>query len=318
MLTISKCSVGVNIGSVSVNIVSVSENSKVKTFKQPHLGKPQEVLDQIIEKNFSNKDCYYNVSGSFGDISEIVAVERAINSYEEKYDVVLSLGGEAFVLYVLSKEGHILNVLSHDKCAAGSGEFFIQQIDRLDVTLPEAIKLAKKGERMELASRCSVHCKSDVTHKLNRGEASMEDILASVLGSMANKVVGLIYQSRADVKRLLLIGGVSLNDAFVQILREQIDNIEVDIKPESSVFEAFGTALLVQENPEFAQVNLKTSKSFTTFPSLQDFSSQVTIIEPVANKTDFDKNATYLLGVDVGSTTTKAVLMDSEDKSVLA
>ena len=318
MLTISKCSVGVNIGSVSVNIVSVSENSKVKTFKQPHLGKPQEVLDQIIEKNFSNKDCYYNVSGSFGDISEIVAVERAINSYEEKYDVVLSLGGEAFVLYVLSKEGHILNVLSHDKCAAGSGEFFIQQIDRLDVTLPEAIKLAKKGERMELASRCSVHCKSDVTHKLNRGEASMEDILASVLGSMANKVVGLIYQSRADVKRLLLIGGVSLNDAFVQILREQIDNIEVDIKPESSVFEAFGTALLVQENPEFAQVNLKTSKSFTTFPSLQDFSSQVTIIEPVANKTDFDKNATYLLGVDVGSTTTKAVLMDSKDKAVLA
>jgi predicted CoA-substrate-specific enzyme activase len=318
VLAISKCSVGVNIGSVSVNVVSVDNNSKVKTIKEPHLGKPQEVLDQIIKKNFSNNECYYNVSGSFGEISEIVAVEKAINSYEEKFDVILSLGGEAFVLYVLSEEGHILNVLSHDKCAAGSGEFFVQQIDRLAVTLPEAIELAKDGKRMELASRCSVHCKSDVTHKLNRGEASMEDILASVLGSMANKVVGLIYQSRVDVKRLLLIGGVSLNDAFVKILREQIDNVEVVVKPESSVFEAYGTALIVKEKPVFEKVNLITSKSFTTFPSLKDFSSQVTIIEPTGYKKKFDKKANYILGVDVGSTTTKAVLMDSEDKSVLA
>ncbi|TET81419.1 MAG: hypothetical protein E3J43_00810, partial [Candidatus Heimdallarchaeota archaeon] len=310
--------VGVNIGSVSVNVVSVNENMNVQTYKQPHLGKPKEVLDQIIEQNIDGNDCFYNVSGSFGEISEIVAVERAINSYDEEFDVVVSLGGEAFVLYVLSKESHILNVLSHDKCAAGSGEFFVQQIDRLDVTLPEAIELAKKGKKMELASRCSVHCKSDVTHKLNRGEASLEDILTSVLASMANKVMGLIIQSRVDVKRLLLVGGVSLNDAFVQILREQIADVDVVVKPESSVFEAYGTALLVKEKPEHTEINLKTSKSFTTFPSLKDFSSQVTIIDPVENKTDFDKDSTYLLGVDVGSTTTKAVLIDPEDKSVLA
>ncbi len=318
MFSISKCYVGINIGSVSVNVVSVDENMNFQTYKQPHLGKPKEVLDQIIEKNINGKDCYYNVSGSFGEISEIVAVERAINSYDEKFDVVVSLGGEAFVLYVLSKEGHILNVLSHDKCAAGSGEFFVQQIDRLNVTLPEAIELAKKGKKMELASRCSVHCKSDVTHKLNRGEASLEDILTSVLASMANKVMGLIIQSRVDVKRLLLVGGVSLNEAFVQILREQIADVDVVVKPESSVFEAYGTALLVKEKPEYTEINLKTSRSFTTFPSLKDFSSQVTIIDAVENKTDFDKNSTYLLGVDVGSTTTKAVLIDPEDKSVLA
>ncbi len=309
---------GVNIGSVSVNVVSVDENMNVQTYKQPHLGKPKEVLDQIIEKNINGNNCYYNVSGSFGEISEIVAVERAINSYDEKFDVVVSLGGEAFVLYVLSKEGHILNVLSHDKCAAGSGEFFVQQIDRLDVTLPDAIELAKKGKKIELASRCSVHCKSDVTHKLNRGEASLEDILTSVLASMANKVMGLIIQSRVDVKQLLLVGGVSLNDAFVQILRGQIADVDVVVKPESSVFVAYGTALLVKEKPEYTDINLKTSKSFTTFPSLKDFRSQVTIIDPVGNKTDFDKDSAYLLGVDVGSTTTKAVLIDPEDKSVLA
>ncbi|MCG3220759.1 MAG: hypothetical protein H7641_05205, partial [Candidatus Heimdallarchaeota archaeon] len=125
MFSISYRYVGVNIGSVSVNLVSVDEEGNFSQVKQQHLGNPKEVLDKIVKKELLSENCYYGVSGSFGDLSEIVAVERGISSFDEKFDVVLSLGGEAIVLYVLSDEGHIMNVLSHDKCAAGSGEFFI-------------------------------------------------------------------------------------------------------------------------------------------------------------------------------------------------
>ncbi|MHA2358434.1 MAG: acyl-CoA dehydratase activase, partial [Candidatus Heimdallarchaeaceae archaeon] len=278
----------------------------------------QEILNKIVETNIGNDESFYGISGSFGDISEIVAVEKGISSYEEKFDVILSLGGEAIVLYVLDDEGHIVNVLSHDKCAAGSGEFFIQQIERLDVSLPEAIELAQIGKKTDLAYRCSVHCKSDITHKLNRGESSIEDLLASVLASMVNKVKGLIFQSRVDVKRMLVIGGVSLNDAFIKILKEEIANIEVVVKDVSSVFEAYGTALLVKENPSNNNLELITSKSFTDLPSLQQFQEQVTIIKAEPYKKDFDKAADYILGVDVGSTTTKAVLVDPTDMKVIA
>ncbi|MCG3222441.1 MAG: hypothetical protein H7641_13760, partial [Candidatus Heimdallarchaeota archaeon] len=201
---------------------------------------------------------------------------------------------------------------------AGSGEFFIQQIDRLGVGLQEAISLAIKGEKTDLAYRCSVHCKSDITHKLNRGESSIEDLLASVLASMVNKVKGLIIQSRANVKRLLVIGGVSLNSAFIKILEEDLEDVEVVIKDVSPVFEAYGTALLVKDNPKLQEIELITHKSFSTLPSLGQFSDYVTIIEPTANKKDLDRNTEYILGVDVGSTTTKAVLMDPSDMSVLA
>jgi len=188
----------------------------------------------------------------------------------------------------------------------------------LDITLEEAIELGKKGKKIELASRCSVHCKSDVTHKLNRGEASIEDILTSVLASMVNKVLGLITQSRVDVKRLLLIGGISLNEAFVQILQEELGEIEVVIKDVSSVFEAYGTSLIVKESPKNIEYKLITSKTFTQLPSLEQFSDQVTIIDAKPNKKKFDKNAPLILGVDVGSTTTKAVLIDPEDNAVIA
>ncbi|MHA1585890.1 MAG: acyl-CoA dehydratase activase, partial [Candidatus Heimdallarchaeota archaeon] len=318
MLAISNYYVGVNIGSVSVNLVSIDEKGKYTIAKESHIGKPQEILDKLLKENSNSGKTFYGVSGSFGEISEIIAVERGIKALEEQFDVVLSLGGEAIVLYVMSKDGYILNVLSHDKCAAGSGEFFIQQIDRLGISLEDAISLAHKGKKTELASRCSVHCKSDITHKLNRGEASVEDLLTSVLASMANKIKGLVVQSRVDVKKLLVIGGVSLNTAFIKLLKEELVNVEVVLKDVSPVFEAYGAALLAKDNPIHEKLNLITSKSFSTMPSLEQFRKQVTIIKSVEHKKDFKKDSSFLLGVDVGSTTTKAVLVDPEDLAVVA
>jgi len=315
---IAECYVGINIGSVSVNFVNIDDENNINIIKRPHLGNPSEILNEILAENKPLEKSFYQVNGSFGDVSEVVAVERGVSSFDEKFDIIVSLGGEAFVLYVLDDDGHIVNVLSHDKCAAGSGEFFIQQIDRLNISLPEAISLAKKGNKIEIASRCSVHCKSDITHKLNRGEATVEDVLTSVLASMASKIKGLIFQSRVDVKRILLIGGVALNDAFVRILREQLEDVEVVVKDVSSVFEAYGSALLEKDSPKQTELKLKISKSFSTLPSLAQFSEQVTIIPAVENKKDFIENTPFILGVDVGSTTTKAVLLDPEDLGIVA
>jgi predicted CoA-substrate-specific enzyme activase len=318
VLNISNYYIGANVGSVSVNLVYIDDEGNIATFKRPHLGNPKQVLNVLLEEKIGKKDNYYGVSGSFGDISEIVAVERGISSFDEKFDVILSLGGEAIVLYVLDEDGHIANVLSHDKCAAGSGEFFIQQIDRLNLTLQEAIQLALKGKKTELASRCSVHCKSDITHKLNRGEASVEDLLTSVLASMVSKVQVLMIQSRVNVKRMLVIGGVSLNEAFMKILGEELPGINIVTKEVSPVFEAYGTALMIRDKPENKKIELKITKSFTTNPALREFGKQMTIIEPAENKKDFKKGTVFHLGVDVGSTTTKAVLVDPEDSSVVA
>ncbi|MHA1555316.1 MAG: acyl-CoA dehydratase activase [Candidatus Heimdallarchaeota archaeon] len=301
-----------------MNLVYIDDDGSVATFKRPHLGNPKQVLNFLLEEKIGKKDNFYGVSGSFGDISEIVAVDRGLNSFDEKFDVVLSLGGEAIVLYVLGDEGHIANVMSHDKCAAGSGEFFIQQIDRLGLSLPEAIQLALKGKKTEIASRCSVHCKSDITHKLNRGEALVEDLLTSVLASMVSKVQAMIIQSRVDAKRMLVIGGVSLNEAFIKILREELPKVNIVIKEVSPVFEAYGTALMVRDNPVNQEIELNITKSFTTNPPLKEFGKQVTIVEPIENKKDFKKNTVFHLGVDVGSTTTKAVLVDPSDSSVVA
>lgn len=94
-----------------------------------------------------------------------------------------------------------------------------------------------------------MHCKSDVTHKLNRGEASIEDILFSLISNMINKGLAMIQQSRVSIKNLLVIGGLTLNKVVVQQLHQTLSEINVIIHPFSSLFEAYGTALLVQDVP---------------------------------------------------------------------
>ena len=104
--------IGINIGSVSVNVVISDDFGSITFEKYPHLGNPQKLLEEILDRHKNAEKTFYGVSGTFGDITEINSIERALSSIEEKYDVILSLGGEAFILYVLDSKGHILNILS--------------------------------------------------------------------------------------------------------------------------------------------------------------------------------------------------------------
>ena len=170
--------VGVDIGSLTVKVAVVrgrARDAKVV----PHQGRPLEVLDELLAGAEFRDAEYFGVSGHLGHIPEVAAIQRALREAEGDFDAVASLGGESFLVYLL-EGASITSVLSDNKCAAGSGEFFVQQIGRMGLGLDEAIRLSFSGKVVPLASRCSVHCKSDITHKLNRKEAAPEDILHSL------------------------------------------------------------------------------------------------------------------------------------------
>jgi activator of 2-hydroxyglutaryl-CoA dehydratase len=113
----------------------------------------------------------------------------------------------------------------------------------------EAIRRSFEGKVVPLASRCSVHCKSDITHKLNRNEATAEDILHTLHDSMANKVVALLEKGQRELRRVLLVGGLTRNRAMVAALRGKLCGTEFVVLPQSGWFEAWGTALIARDNP---------------------------------------------------------------------
>src|SRR5208283_4913957 len=245
--------VGVNIGAIAVKAVSLRENERC-SMAVAHQGRPLEVLDKILAQSEFADANYFGGSGRRGHISEVAAVQRALREMKDDFDAVASLGGESFLVYILS-DGKITNVLSHNKCAAGSGEFFMQQIGRMGLGIEEAIQCSYRGKVVPLACRCSVHCKSDITHKLNRKEACPEDILHTLHDSMADKVISLLEKGQRPLRRVLVIGGVSRNTAMLAALREKRLSTEFVVSPESPCFEAWGCALLTRDDPRYTSSN---------------------------------------------------------------
>ena len=306
--------VGVNIGTLSVKVVALRGDQRIARILA-HDGRPLEVLKGILASDdFANAE-YFGVSGHLGHFSEVTAIQRALREVSGPLDAVVSLGGESFLVYLLT-DGKITNVLSHNKCAAGSGEFFVQQIGRMGLTIEDAIQRSFKGKVVPLAARCSVHCKSDITHKLNRNEATPEDILHTLHDSMASKVAALLEKGQRELKHVLLIGGVTRNVAMLAALREKLPGTEFVVLPESPWFEAWGTALLTRDEPLHRSPKISVQPSLGHLPPLNLYSERVRVI--TAPPRELPRDGPLVLGVDAGSTTTKAVLLDTSTRGIVA
>ena len=307
-------SVGINIGALTVKLAVLrgdTRNARVVA----HQGCPLDVLDELLRgTELADAECF-GVSGQLGHISEAAAIQRAVDEVGDPFDAVASLGGESFLVYFLA-DGRITNVLSHNKCAAGSGEFFIQQIGRMGLSIDEAIRLSFAGKVVPLASRCSVHCKSDITHKLNRHEATPADILHTLHDSMANKILALLEKGQCALRRVLLIGGVTRNAALLAALHEKLPETEFVVLPESPWFEAWGSALLARDAPLYKTPKILRQPILGSLPPLHRYSGQVQVIAPPPRQAP--PEGPLVLGVDAGSTTTKAVLLDPSTRGLVA
>jgi predicted CoA-substrate-specific enzyme activase len=306
--------VGVNIGALTVKVAALRGDDRLAKVVA-HQGRPLEILQDILAgPEFADAE-YFGVSGQLGHIPEVAAVQRALREVNGALDAVASLGGESFLVYLLV-DGKITNVLSHNKCAAGSGEFFVQQIGRMGLGMEEAIRRSFDGNVVPLASRCSVHCKSDITHKLNRNEATAEDILHTLHDSMANKVIALLEKGVHAPKRVLLIGGVTRNEAMLASLRTKLPATEFVVLPESPWFEAWGTALLARDRPQETSPKIAPQPALGHLPPLHLYGERVQVIAAPPRQAAPD--GPLVLGVDAGSTTTKAILLDPSTHGVVA
>jgi len=136
--------IGINIGALMVKVVGLRAHITGAEV-QAHQGRPLEVLQELLARLEFAYGEYFGVCGQRGHISELAATERGLRELADELDAVVSLGGESFLVYTLSG-GRIDNVLSHNKCAAGSGEFFVQQIGRMGLAIDEAVELSFRGK----------------------------------------------------------------------------------------------------------------------------------------------------------------------------
>ena len=252
-------------------------------------------------------------------ISEPEAVESAYPFLKPpgvECPAVVSAGGETFMVYVLDRSARIANVITGNKCASGTGEFFLQQLRRMNVGLEEAARFAAVEKPHHVSGRCSVFCKSDCTHATNKGIPKAQ-VTAGLCQMMANKILELL--KKVERRDIMITGGTAQNHMMIEYLRREIPGLIVPA--EAPFFEALGAALWALSHetapfPGMAHLFAEGAVAFDRLAPLQDFAARVDF-KSIATDT-IRPGDICVLGLDVGSTTTKAVLMRRSDNALLA
>ena len=265
---------------------------------------------------------------------------------------ILNVGGQKFQLIRLGKDGGYLGSRGSTSCAAGTGAFLDQQARRLNLSgAAELSRLAQKNTspRPRIASRCSVFAKTDLIHAQQEGY-SLEAICDGLCHGLAKNIADTVLGSDPPASSLVFCGGVARNRAVRQYL-ETLVGIPFLVPNQPELLGALGAGLAMiaawrenaDQRPEPLALNSPndlikaashakrfmfppltlTQSQYPDFDSLEQFRYPDGTKALNGTAVEVDRYATLgrrqpvYLGIDIGSTSTKAVLV-APDKRVLA
>ncbi len=266
---------------------------------------------------------------------------------------LLIAGGEKTSLVQLDQNGACRNYKANSSCAAGTGSFLDQQARRLNLNGIEEFcttALQNRADIPAIASRCAVFAKTDLIHAQHEGYSLPQICDALALG-LARNIVDTLFNNVQPELPLVFAGGVSRNGAVLKHL-QSILGLAIDTGPLAHLYGALGSALIALEHAQApAGANAKAETGAFCFnlveppkaarrysyPPLElrlseypDFTAEqsyeyrprlsacvpveVDIYEPLQSQECYR----ITLGIDIGSTSTKAVLLDTDSRKVLA
>ena len=307
-----------------------------------HDGEPLKVVEEQVEFIFSkvHREAITGIwaTGSggklckkkwgFNYINEYRAVAEGVGILYPDVNTVFELGGERSKYILLSRgpggRNHILDYEMNGECAAGTGSFFDQQVERLKYRIEDVGKILETaGRTASIAGRCSVFAKSDMIHAQQRGYQPPE-VLKGLCRAVIRNYKGNITKGKRIQPKVAFIGGVAANVGVVNALRELFKFSDGElIVPEIPMWiGAVGAAVTgLNEGSEnkTIDVTLKGNGKHASYPSTRPLSlDKVNLLRDRVAPHRFSSNRIIdgYLGVDVGSVSTNLALVDSEGELI--
>ncbi len=173
-----------------------------------------------------------------GGVPEEIAQELAAAwLYPDGPLNVVRIGGGGYSVLTRDAQGRV-RYEANERCSAGTGETVEALCARLGRSLQDAVALAEASpDGVTVTSRCAVFAKSELTHFANQGE-SHGRIFRGLFDGVARNVHSLYDKSKIDGPVLLvghgaLIGPIA--DGFARL-----GDAPVDVAEQAGVFEALG------------------------------------------------------------------------------
>ena len=336
---------GIDIGSTTVKIALVDENNDIAfSDYERHFANIQETLSDLLGRAIFKLGAVHAspvITGSGGltlakhlgvpFVQEVIAVSTALQHYAPQTDVAIELGGEdAKIIYF---EGGNVEQRMNGVCAGGTGSFIDQMASLLQTDASGLNEYAKNYKALySIAARCGVFAKSDIQPLINEG-ASKEDLAASIFQAVVNQTISGLACGKPIRGHVAFLGGPlhflsELKESFVRTLK--LDDEHAIVPVNSHLFAAIGSAMNSKKDLDVSLQEMqnrlegKIKMEFEVDRMEPLFSSEADYKEfaerhakhqvPVKDLDTYTGKA--FLGIDAGSTTTKAALV-GEDGTLL-
>jgi len=335
---------GLDIGSTTIKVVLLDGDTIIhRDYRRHHSdvsGLLNTLFDELNEK-YPGIEVSVVITGSGGlsvanwlglkFTQEVMAETVAIKKYHPETDVIIELGGEdAKITYMHP----VLEQRMNGTCAGGTGAFIDQMASLLQTDADGLNNFAKDYRSLyTIASRCGVFAKSDLQPLINEG-AAKEDLAASIYQSVVNQTIAGLACGRPIKGNVAFLGGPlyfnsELRNAFERTLKDKVDSFWMP--DDAQIYVALGAALSADEESGYVLL----SDLLERFKNKDGFVPDIIRIDPIfkdeADRKAFDerhakdfipvlpfdrqRGALYL-GVDAGSTTTKAVVINADGELV--
>jgi (R)-2-hydroxyacyl-CoA dehydratese activating ATPase len=154
--------------------------------------------------------------------------------------LLVDIGGQDSKV-VLVENGKVIDFTMNDKCAASSGRYLENMAGVLGVSVEELGQHYQ--DPVELDSTCAIFGESELIGKLVEGY-SLASLCAGVNYSIFRRIAPMLTQFLPQFSNgtIILSGGVSLNVAIQQIIRENLKAQRVLVLPNAQFTGAIGCA----------------------------------------------------------------------------
>jgi predicted CoA-substrate-specific enzyme activase len=338
---------GIDVGSVSISVVAVSDQGELLNEAYVlHHGDIRSSLEQLMKvyrkkhilglASPSGKTQFTKQVRNFDQQVSLMEAARILNLNPRS---LLHVGAERFYLVELDPEGNYLQTSHSSSCAAGTGSFLDQQAVRLklnDTGHLSQMALQNASPIPDIAARCSVFAKTDLIHAQQKGYG-LEAICDSLCKGLADNIADTLFNKTIPESPIYMSGGVSRNQSVVRHLQRIIGK-DLFVHPYSEHFPALGAAhLLLKElkaglelpAPDLSELVVHKNSLDYFYEALSPpaaVSREISIEEQYIYQPQHSDHTAhvqvdlfgmsdpglpeYYLGIDVGSTSTKAVLLN--------
>jgi predicted CoA-substrate-specific enzyme activase len=259
---------GLDIGSVSTNVVVIDESGTV--IRDVYLrtaGRPIEAVQQglgQVEKLWGDRLQILGV-GTTGSGRELIAefvgadvVNDEITAHKtgaihisstlggEPVDTIFEIGGQDSK-FISIENGVVVDFAMNEACAAGTGSFLEEQAEKLGISIKgEFAKLAlSSASPTRLGERCTVFMERDVTGWLHKAE-TVPNLVAGLAYSIALNYLNRVVRGRKIGNVIYFQGGTAYNDAVTAAFASLLGK-KITVPPYNGVMGAVGMALIARQ-----------------------------------------------------------------------